>query len=76
MAVRKRSNLLKGYIASMALSLFYLLIYGRTLALAALVVGAVFTECLFWTAHPSVYGILAFGLSAFLSKLQIIEDWR
>jgi hypothetical protein len=41
----KRSTLLKGYIASVALSLFYLIFFGRTEALAALIGGAVFTEC-------------------------------
>jgi hypothetical protein len=41
----KRSTLLKGYIASVALSLFYLIFFGRTVALAALIVGAVFAEC-------------------------------
>jgi hypothetical protein len=46
MTDRKRTALLRGYTAAMALSLFYLVVSGRTLALAALMVGAVFTECL------------------------------
>jgi hypothetical protein len=46
MTDRKSTALLRGYIAAVALCLFYLAFYGRTLALAALMVGAVFTECL------------------------------
>jgi hypothetical protein len=42
----KRIILLRGYSFSLALSLFYLVVFGRAVALASLIVGAVFTECL------------------------------
>jgi hypothetical protein len=42
----KRTALLRGYSVAVALSLFYLVVFGNAIALVSLIVGAVFTECL------------------------------
>jgi hypothetical protein len=48
----KRITLLRGYSFSLALSLFYLLVFGREVALASLVVGAVCTELVALSDRP------------------------
>ena len=48
----KRIILLRGYSFSLALSLFYLVVFGREVALASLIVGAVCTELVALSDRP------------------------